>query len=364
MMRLRFSIGFISIWLITNSVSSLAQENSSFIGLNAHTGFIIPHSTTIREVSDTHPWGITAEGGWVLKSARAWASCNCFTKVGVSAAYFNYQNPQVLGDSYNLIAFGEPMLSFKRNWFLTIRGGVGVSYLTKVYNEVTNPDNLFFGSSLSFIGLASLTLNYRFQEDVVFRLAANYNHISNAGMRYPNKGMNFPTLSLGVEKQFGDQQFPTYDKQPGLRKQAWHRYLYVGGSRRSLEADSLYERSNHLNMGLETGVLRPVSNINGISGGVELYYNGAEAEQARRESNESAPLRLSLTLGHALVFGKLSFTQQMGYNVFQPQISADRTFFQRYAIYYQLGKWLNAGVSIKAHGPTADFIDVRIGARW
>jgi len=363
-MRLRFATGYVLLLLILNSVGSLAQENSSFIGLNTHTGSIIPHSTTIREVSDTNPWGITAEGGWVLKSVRAWASCNCFTKAGLSASYFNYQNPSVLGDSYNLIAFGEPHLSFKRNWFLTLRGGVGVSYLTKIYDEVTNPDNLFFGSHLSFIGLASLAINYRFREDVVLRLAANYNHISNAGMRYPNKGMNFPTLSLGVEKHFGDQQFPTYARQPGLRKQPWHRYLFVGGSRRSLEADSLYERSSHLNMGLETGVLRPISNINGISGGVELYYNGADAEQARRESDESVPLRLSLTLGHALVFGKLSFTQQMGYNVYEPQIIADKTFFQRYAICYQLGKWFNAGVSIKAHGHTADYIDVRIGARW
>lgn len=363
-MRVRFVVGYtVSLFTIIN-VSGIAQENTSFVGIKSHIGFIIPHTTVVRSLADSNPWGIGLEGGKVLRNALAWASCNCFTKVGIGFTHFDYQNPQELGQSYNLTMFGEPYLSFRKNWFMTIRGEVGISYLTKVYDELTNPDNLFFGSPISFIGLASLTLNYRFREDAVLRLAANYNHISNGGLQYPNKGMNFPTLSLGFEKHFGDQQFPTYSRQPGLRKQPWHRYLYLGGSRRSLEADSLYERSSHLNMGLETGVLRPVSNINGFSGGIELYYNGAKAEQARRKSDESLPLRLSLTLGHALVFGKLSFTQQMGYNVYQLQAPTDKSFFQRYAICYQLGKWLNAGVSIKAYGATADFMDVRFGARW
>ncbi|WKN41874.1 acyloxyacyl hydrolase [Tunicatimonas pelagia] len=360
---MKISLIVASLFLV-NSLGCLAQENTPYVGVKSHVGFIIPHATVLQSLANSTPWGIGLEAGRVLKSADAWASCNCFTKVGVGVTYFDFQNPQELGQSYNLTMFGEPYLSFRKNWFITLRGEVGVSYLTKIYDEITNPNNLFFGSSTSFIGLASLTLNYRLQEDAILRLSANYNHISNGGIRSPNKGMNFPTLSLGVEKHFGDQQFPTHARQPGLRVQPWHRYLYLGGSRRSLEANALYKRSSYLNLGIETGALRPVSNINGFLAGAELYYNGAKAEQARRENNESVPLRLSLTLGHALVFGKLSFTQQMGYNAYQPQTTGDKSFFQRYAIYYQLGKLLNAGVSLKVHGHVADFIDMRVGIRW
>lgn len=315
-------------------------------------------------MADSKPWGVALEGGRVLKTARAWSSCNCFTKVGIGATYFNYRNPRELGESYNLTIFGEPYLRFTNNWSLTLRGEVGVSYLTRVYHEVTNPNNLFFSTPISFLGLASLTLDYRFREDAVVRLAANYNHISNGGRRSPNKGMNFPTVSLGIEKHFGHQKFPTYPKQTGLRKRNWYRYVYLSGSRQTIEADSLYRRTGHLNLGVEAGFMRPVSSINAFLGGFDLYYHGARVEAGRRQNEEIVPLHGSLTLGHALVFGKFSFTQQAGYHLYQPDILVDKLFFQRYALYYQLGKWLTAGVSLRAHGHVADHMDVRIGARW
>ncbi|MGB3777116.1 MAG: hypothetical protein WA960_02065 [Tunicatimonas sp.] len=67
--------------------------------MKGHLGFIIPHTPTLREVSASKPWGVNLEAGRVLKSARAWATCNCFSKVGLSAYYFNYRNPRELGTS-------------------------------------------------------------------------------------------------------------------------------------------------------------------------------------------------------------------------------------------------------------------------
>lgn len=350
--------------LLAASLYGLAQDNTPFLGVKGHTGFIIPHTAVLQSVADTNPWGVSLEGGRVLKTAGAWASCNCFTKVGLEAAYFNYQNPQELGASYNLIIFGEPYIALRGNWSVTLRGAVGVSYLTKVYDEVANPTNLFFSTPLNFLGAASLTLDYRVLDRYVFRLSANYNHISNGGRRAPNKGMNFPTVSLGVEKHFGDRQFPTYAKRPGLRERNWYRYIFLSGSRETVKADSLHQRSGHLNTGLEAGFMRSVSNINALSGGFELYVNGAWAEAAQRQNEKVIPVRSSLTLGHALVFGKFSFTQQLGYHLHQPSILANQSFFQRYALYYRLGRWLNAGISLQARGPVADYMDIRMGARW
>ncbi|MEM9829817.1 MAG: acyloxyacyl hydrolase [Bacteroidota bacterium] len=355
----------IIILIITLSTSSgWAQKNTSFLGFKSHIGFIIPHSARLRNVSDRYLGGIGLEGGRVLKTKRAWANCNCFSRVGIGASYFNYRNPRELGESYNLTIFGEPYLSLRRNWFLTLRGEAGVSYLTRVFDEATNPRNTFFSSPLSFLLSTSLTLNYRLTDNYVFRLSANYNHISNGGMRHPNKGMNFPTLSLGFEKHLGESEFPHYAKQLGLRKRNWYRYLFLGLSRRTLESNPLHRQTTHLNAGIETGFMRSITNISALSGGIELYYNGVQAEHARRYNEETIPLRWSFMLGHALVFGKFSFTQQVGYHLYQPFALIDKSFFQRYALYYQLGDRLHVGTSLKAYGHVADFMDVRIGTRW
>jgi hypothetical protein len=341
-----------------------AQDNVWYGGLKSHIGFIIPHDQTLREVSASNPWGVNVEVGKVLKSERAWATCNCFSKVGLSAYHFNYRNPRELGSSTNLVFFGEPFLGFNTRAFLSLRGGIGVSYLSKVYNEDTNPRNQFFSAPLSFIGLINVGFNYRVEDTWVLQLAASYNHISNGGSREPNKGMNFPTVSLGVEKHLQALKFPSHPRQPGLRQQPWRRYAYLAGARHVVKADAHYPTTGHPYLGLEGGVMRAISNINALSVGAELYYDDAQTERARRGTGDDSPFLASLTAGHALVFGRFSFTQQLAYEVYRPTNYQQQAFFQRYAIYYQLGRWLSVGTSMKVHGHVADFMDVRIGARW
>ena len=362
-MRLIVIGGMLSL-LCVAGFSGRAQEKAWFGGVKGHVGFIIPHDQALREVSESSPWGVNLEGGRVLKSARAWAACNCFSKVGLSAYYFNYRNPQELGSSSSLMLFGEPFLGFNTRTFLTLRGGIGVSYLNRVYDSATNPRNLFFSAPLSFIGSVNVTLNRLVHQTLVLQLSASYNHISNGGFREPNKGMNFPTVSLGVEQHFDALVFPTYARQPGLLQQPWRRYLYLSGSRQVVKADSLRPTTGHPYLGLEGGVMRAVSNINAITAGTELYYDGAQPERARRNINNNTPFLASLTLGHALVFGRFSFTQQFAYEVYRPADNNQKAFFQRYAVYYQLGQWLSLGTSMKVHGHVADFMDVRVGVRW
>ncbi len=357
-------VGSVFCFLCLAGLPGRAQENAWFGGMKGHLGFIIPHTPALREVSASKPWGVNLEVGRVLKSARAWATCNCFSKVGLNAYYFNYRNPRELGSSTSLVLFGEPFLGFNTRAFLTLRGGIGVSYLNRVFDRTTNPRNQFFSAPLSFIGLVNVSFNYLVEETFVIQIAASYNHISNGGTREPNKGMNFPTVSLGVEKHLDALTFPEYARHPGLLQHPWRRYLHSAGSRQAVRADALYPTTRHTYLGLEGGAMRAVSNINAILGGGEIYFDGAQPERARRGLADKNPLLASLTVGHALVFGRFSFTQQLAYEVCRPIAYRRRPFFQRYAVYYQLGRWLSVGTSMKVHGHVADIMDVRIGARW
>ena len=360
----RIIIGSIFLLLCLAGLPGRAQENPWFGGVKGHLGFIIPHTPTLREVSASKPWGVNLEVGRVLKSARAWATCNCFSKVGLSVYYFNYRNPRELGSSTSLVLFGEPYLGFNTRAFLTLRGGIGVSYLNRVFDRTTNPRNQFFSAPLSFIGVVNVAFNYRVEETLVIQLAASYNHISNGGSRQPNKGMNFPTVSLGIEKHLDALVFPEYARQPGLRQHPWRRYLHLAGSRQVVKATARYPATGHPYLGLEGGVMRAVSGINALSGGGEVYFDGAQPERARRGGADKNPMLASLTVGHALVFGRFSFTQQFAYEVYRPVGYRRKPFFQRYAVYYQVGRWLSVGTSMKVHGHVADVMDVRIGARW
>lgn len=106
-------------------------SNSYFIGVKAHTGFIIPHSKEIIDVSSSKPYGFQIDASRINRSQKAWNKCNCYSQVGLSLAYFNYGDPEVLGSSYNLIAYMEPLLSYNKRLDFRFRTGAGLTYLTK-----------------------------------------------------------------------------------------------------------------------------------------------------------------------------------------------------------------------------------------
>src|SRR5690606_14333376 len=68
------------------------------IGLTGHTGFIIPHSREIRDVSHSNPWGIEADVSMHFTNERAWQYLQGFPRIGASLAYYNFDNPEILGN--------------------------------------------------------------------------------------------------------------------------------------------------------------------------------------------------------------------------------------------------------------------------
>jgi len=97
---------------------------------------------------------------------------------------------------------------------------MGLSYLDNVYDERSNPENLFFSSEISGILLLNLTYNYLIKEQYQLNFSINYNHISNAGLKMPNKGMNFPTVSLGMDYILRPVILKPQEKSIGIRKKA------------------------------------------------------------------------------------------------------------------------------------------------
>ena len=112
---------------------------------------------------------------------------------GIQAGYLNFQNPDVLGSAFELTFFAEPIITHRRNFMFSIRGGTGISYHTKYYDKLENPSNLFFSTRFAFPLFIGARFKYRIADHTYITLSGCYNHISNGGFKQPNKGMNFPT---------------------------------------------------------------------------------------------------------------------------------------------------------------------------
>ena len=114
-------------------------------------------------------------------------------------------------------------------------------------------------------------------------------------------------------------------------------------------------------IGLEAGIMKKLSTVNGLMTGFEFSYDGLFNEEINRQDLNKTPFLASLHLGHFFKFGKFTFTQQFAGYVYKSYPFNEATFFQRYAIYWQFGKLINCGFSLKSHGHVAEYMDVRMG---
>jgi len=335
-----------------------------YIGAKLHYGFIIPHAEELKSVSESNIWGFQVDISRLNISSRSWSTCNCYSRLGLSFDFMDYRNPDVLGHSYNLAYFFEPYFNYKGPSRFSLRVGMGLSYLDQVYDEFSNPENLFFSSKISGLLFLNLSYNYLIKDRYQLNFSLNYNHISNAGAKMPNKGMNFPTASVGLDYIFRPVKLEPQEKSVGLKDKKFLGYARVFWSVRSVEPDSLNPRKDKLMIGVEGGIIKGLSNINGLLGGIEFSYDGSYKEMSDRMEESYAPYVLSVHLGHAFVIGRITFTQQMAYYAYKPFPSTSKSFFQRYGIYYRIGKMVNLGFSLKAHGHVAEHMDLRLGMEF
>ncbi|MEQ8924582.1 MAG: acyloxyacyl hydrolase [Fulvivirga sp.] len=325
-----------------------------------HYGKIIPHSSELKPVTEEPLWGLQLDYSRLKLSQKAWDQCNCYTKIGASFTYFNYQNPEQLGSSTNLIFFAEPYLSYKSRLKLTMRSGVGFTYVNRLYDENSNPENLFFSSHLSFIIHLGLYGVYAINEKYELKAGFNYNHISNGGLNQPNKGMNFPTISMGVIYNTNTFQFENREKNEYLKKKLFY-YVRLFGTMPEVSNEDVSVNERKFLLGLSSGVLFHLTQTNAFNMGVELVNDESYKRSAELMGKDYDHRVVGIVLGHNFVFGNILFNQQMGWYAYRPFPSTSNSFYQRYELLYKLGNKFQVGVGLKAHGHVAENMDLRFG---
>lgn len=354
-----YSIVFISLF----TVSLFGQEknnNVTTLGTAFNKGFIWAHTSKLEGIADGNPWGFQLDWSRISISKKAWERCNCYSKTGLSFVYYNYQNREVLGNSYNLIAFAEPYLNFNKKLYYTVRAGIGATYLNKVYDPVTNPQNLFYSSHLSFIVLANFSVNYKLAPEWSIKFSGNYNHISNGGMKKPNKGMNFPTFGIGVDYYLDQVALP--DQEKVIKEKGNLRfYTRFFTTRPDIPPTDQLPPGRAWLFGIAAGGLVNIANFQGINIGLEIIQdNSLKEEGIRRNINKDHHI-IAPVIGHHLFFGKFDFNQQLGYYLYKPFPFTDHKFYQRWELAYHLTSELIIGASLKTHLEVAENFDVRIG---
>lgn len=351
----------IIIGFITNAQtdSTFVERRPTFIGLNIEYASLLKHAPTLREIPDAYPTGIGIDWGKLLLTENAWNFCNCFPKIGVNLSYWNFDNQEVLGNGVIAMGYVEPYFRTQKRTNLFFRMGLGGAYLTQPFDAETNPLNESYSTDLSFALMVGFGFSYRLTDKLNLRFAANYNHTSNGGISSPNKGLNFPSVNMGINSSFDDVVFPNLKKigkrQPPDSKQRISIAHFSGWSNAAVgDKDKFYV------FGFSGKYSRWIGNRSALIGGTEIIFDFSRREQINRNGTNTSFLQAAALVGHEFWLGRVTFSQELGVYYFNDfRINDD--VYQRYSLTYNLNKHFFTGFSLKAHRHVADFFDLRVG---
>ncbi len=278
------------------------------VGVQVHTGFIIPHADDLKAISQSSPVGVVVEYSRTNLQRSAFDRCHCFARIGAYAHYIAFNNPAELGRTVGAGAFFEPLIRHGKPLSFSIRTTAGMAYLTRVFDPQTNPRNTFFGAALNgWLGV-SAGAHVRVGRQLQVSLSANYNHISNGGSRQPNRGMNFPTVAAGMIYTANPLPFPDPRQwsKPRLTKRLVMRLMPFASIRTLPQTDLFSERATWL-LGITATAGWRLNRFHTLSGGTEFVHDGYIREQRRRDNRPPDGWQAAMLGGYELWLGRYVF---------------------------------------------------------
>jgi hypothetical protein len=335
------------------------------LSASLHTGLIIPHSKELVDVSASRPRALEIDALWLLADERHTRASGLVSRRGLALHLFDFDAPDLLGRMVSVTPFVEPMILARHRLHGSVRLGVGLAYLTRPYDATENPDNLFYSSPVSFMAMVNAYVGYRLTPSWDVSAGYNYNHISNGGMKQPNKGINFPTWSLGALYSFKPMVIGRPVRDESWREEARnYRYVLLSAARRNAPAE---DGSGALEPHFRVGGMgiwgRRLGKLTGVSLGTEWIYDGRARELMDRRGVDDSAWQGALMGGPELLSGRIRFALLFGAYVFAPSWNGD-DIYQRYQLSYTFGRGLLVGTSLKAHRHVANVLDLRVGWVW
>lgn len=350
------------LWLVLACKLASAQNPISYQA-EAEYGFLFLHSEDIAPIGQSYPIALGfSRQAWLLNEDH-WDNCHCYPRFGFSLAAHYYDNPEVLGWGIPLYGFLEPWYKLGEKWFFNLRAGAGLIYLSKPYDELDNPLNLSYSLPLSAYLSVGLGMAYAPSEYWRWSMQMRYNHTSNGGIREPNKGLNYPTLVLGLDRSLKPIHFQSGGKKAfdaRQRRKLVSLQGFLAAKAGGKVGSGVNEQDvTYLVSGLALRYSHQVARSSALILETEWIRNLAYRKQIERQGGAQSFHQIGLEFGHEFLLGKFSFSQAAGVYLFKEYGSA-AGWYQRYTLLYRPWPNVSLGPGLKAHANVAEFLDFRI----
>ncbi len=190
-------------------LKTTAQTNNKWEGVGIETnllgGQIIKHSKKFTAPIPAFSSAIDVNIVWQTYGKKSWHKGRGYPAVGVGITFTDYGNAAVFGRCVGIYTDLQIPLLRGKNIEWTLRIGDGIGYVTLKHGSPTAADtiNTAIGSHINDFGILLTDVRYHINRNWDIQAGANFTHISNAGFKSPNLGVNMVGGHIGI------RYFPT-----------------------------------------------------------------------------------------------------------------------------------------------------------
>ncbi len=306
-----------------------------------------------------------------------WQSWQHYPAFGLSLGHFRLGGGSH-GDAYTLLPTLSIPLLRTGHWAAYFRIGTGLGWVTRPYDWFNNPGQNALGSHWNNITQFRLGTEFRAAPQLRFSAGGSMTHVSNGGSALPNFGVNIFSGWAGAAWFL--QPLKKEDFLPAKSNKHVMKRRFGGqcqGGLALLEIASFDGPKHAVWIASAAGYFQ-ISRINRVLAGMDyesnraIYAWGLHSARFRDEAAaRQGSTRLAVFAAEEFLFGDISLVLQVGkyvgknINQFVPKAIYAK-LSARYYLPNLFGKDLKpfAGISIKAHKFTAEYISGNVGVSF
>lgn len=336
-------------------------SNISRIGLRFYAGTIVPHDNALKPLKKGLIKSFELSYSIIKNDNKVWRSYYNFPEVGFSFMLMDLGYKDVLGYSHSVFPFIVfPITKHDKPLRVNLRVAIGLSYITKMYDSISNPKNVGISTPINMYASLGLTINYTLSSHVSVNAGINGSHFSNGSIKKPNYGLNILTGSIGVNYILNqNSRNPRTHTDLEINKSRWLAIFSggiketndPGGSKYGIGSLSMeYSKSfkSLLRYGATFDYMYDASTLNHFEDKNIPYQSKLKAS------------KIGLTLMGEMTLYRLSAFGNLGVYIYNHD-KQNKSVYQRIGIRYRLSDSFYSQIALKTHLNVADYIEFGIG---
>jgi hypothetical protein len=344
-------------------------------GLTYMKGTMLVHTEKMENVRGVRPSGIEFEISKLNTSYKTYSNWGFYNRSGFTFSYFNLNTP-ILGSAYNATYFIEPIFQLSKRLQLRVRGAMGLGYLTNPNKNLKDSSitaNFNYGTNINSSLQVSIATSVSVTKHLSAFVRGTFSHNSNAGFAIPNLGINYPSLGIGILYHQSTNKLPDYKR---IKDYSWKKNnplhyevgMFFTGKNGWIGIGQQYKKQ--LLIGANITASKRVSNVNGLTLGLEAYYDGGIALTKSVINDPSQSYYAGVLVGNEFYLKRITLNTQIGAHIIRSTDYYNKVYlkgekeigsiYQRFGISYQLDKRYKIGFNLLTRLNIADFFDLRI----